>query len=107
MRITMIERSSVWGLARPRGDRVWGYPIYEEEREEVSAGGIILANVSSRKVLRTLEVIRVGPNVTDINEGDVCTLDSEGAGEVVVLIDEEGEAHNIYVVHEKYIALVL
>jgi co-chaperonin GroES (HSP10) len=102
----MITRSNIWEIAIPRGNRVWGYPIYTAV-EEQTASGLFLPQTSQKKVLQALEVIRVGKGVEDIQPGDTVILETNGGGEVVALDDDEGETHNIFVVHEKHCALIV
>lgn len=104
-----IKRSPIWDAVRPLGERVWGYPVYRDEEEEVSESGLILSTqLSPKKTLYAIEIVRIGPNVMhDISEGDIVTLDPNGGGEVIGIIDEHGEVHNIFSVHAKHLALVL
>lgn len=105
-----IKRSNIWHLAKPLGARVWGYPLYQEEQEEQTASGLIISTqLTPKKILYALEIVRVGPDVKDpdIKEGCICTLDPNTGGEVIGLTDDEGEIHNIFSIHSKHLALVL
>lgn len=104
-----IKRSEIWHKVRPLGERVWGFPLYEDENEETTESGLIISTqLSPKKVLYALEIVRIGPDVKhDIKEGDIVTLDPNGGGEVIGVIGDDGEIHNIFSIHAKHLALVL
>lgn len=103
-----IKRSKIWNLVRPLGSRVWGYPVFKDE-EEISESGLIIATqISPKKILYAIEIVRIGPDVTEaVSEGDIVVLDPNAGGEVISLTDDDGEVHNIFSIHSKHLALVL
>jgi co-chaperonin GroES (HSP10) len=104
-----IKQSPIWYTVRPLGERVWGYPLYKDEVEETSESGLIISTqLSPKKLLYAMEIVRIGPDVKhDISEGDIVTLDPNSGGEVISITDDDGEIHNIFSIHAKHLALVL
>ena len=84
-------------MLRPRKKWLWGYPVYDTE--DTTPSGLILPN-RKEKIMQTLEVAMVGPDVVDIEPGDIVILDSKKGGEVVTLMTAFNEAVKVYCIHE-------
>ena len=63
---------------RPLKDNVI---IERQEKEQVSSGGIVLPN-GDREVADKALVIAIGPEVSDINEGDVVLVNWNKASKI-------------------------